>query len=236
MCIVIVNQKNNTLSKKVLRTCAENNPDSFGLMFHDGNKIVTYKTLNAKDFINSYYHFKLLAKNEMILHFRIATAGLIDINNCHPFEVSPNLFYMHNGIISEHSHAKSMFSDSYLFNERILKKLPLNFLDSQGCIELISKYVEGSKLVFLWNDEVRIINEHLGITASNGNWFSNSSYKSFELEYDYRDWQYYGYDGFNSCNNIQDLNQHCDLCGNILVTDVEIEEAICIRCAERIDK
>lgn len=179
MCIAILNQKG-TLSKKTLAECWLNNADGAGLAYFDGAKIVIEKEMKSfKCFYDTYYQ----KRNEhpdkdFLIHFRIATHGKINETNCHPFKINKTSAFIHNGIISRLS-TKGEFSDTYQFNEMIIKKLPVNWMKSKTVIELVEGYIGYSKLVFLFGNSSLILNERLG-KWDKGNWFSNNSYKPVE--------------------------------------------------------
>lgn len=206
MCIAILNTKG-LLTKETLKTCWTNNPDGAGMIYvTDKNALVTFKELNSFDrFYKEYSKQRKLNKDSnFVLHFRIATSGKIDLNNCHPFKVSKDLAFVHNGMIDIEQVTKD-FSDTYSFNQTILKELGKNFLYNEAIVRLIEGYIGYSKLVFLNNfNEATIINELLG-SWDGANWYSNDSYKPRAT----KKYEHYGYGyyskGYNNANT-------CDLC------------------------
>jgi len=180
MCIAILNTKG-LISKKTLKNCWENNPDGAGLAYPEAGAMKTYKEL--KDFKSFYKHYadvrtRLPDNVNMLIHFRIATHGKINETNCHPFLINKNTAFIHNGVISNSKMGTSPdFSDTYLFNQTILKKLQSNFIANEAILNLLASYIGGSKLVFLnGNNEWSIVNEKSGIWDKD-NWFSNTSYE-----------------------------------------------------------
>ncbi|MBL1214691.1 MAG: hypothetical protein HND52_15150 [Ignavibacteriae bacterium] len=178
MCIIILNTKEH-LSKEILNECWDSNNDGAGLMYAIDGSINTFKELKTFNTFYDYYstlrsEFK---KTKIALHFRIATSGKIDTNNIHPFKVNEKLAFMHNGMIDIPLQRKSKVSDTIAFNQKILKQLPHNFLNNVAMRELIARYVERSKLLFMnYQGKYWILNEHLGHWDKKGNWFSNYSY------------------------------------------------------------
>jgi len=176
MCIIIVN-KQSTLSKETLHECWNRNPEGSGLLWTENNKLMTYKTLTA--FSNFYDKYKEIRKQEgvIILHSRIATEGKVDRINCHPFLVNENLGFCHNGIIDTGYETKDC-SDTYTFNEVVLKELQVDFLQNPAIMMMLAEYIGKSKLALLNNEgKFWIINEKLGHWDEEGNWYSNDSYK-----------------------------------------------------------
>lgn len=223
MCIIILNTKGK-LPKETLKTCYENNSDGMGLMFSDGKKLQSHKELKNFDSFYEVYA-KIRERNPKAnigLHFRIKTHGMVNLENCHPFEVNPKLYFMHNGIIRIESKNPNL-SDTFVFNERILKGLKRNFLNNHSIIELIENYIGYSKLLFMNNKgEYKIINENLGVWKSE-NWFSNYTYQKEERKYLSDDY-YYG------CELTEDEFDDCDECGKPLLSKYESELGLCHKC------
>lgn len=179
MCIAIYNPNNVTLKKKVLKNCWDNNTDGAGMLYLDGGVLKVHKEMTN---FNNFYSFyqdvrRNHSKSHIVLHFRISTHGKINETNCHPFLVNNKLGFVHNGIISNSPYSKD-FSDTYMFNEHILQKLPSDFLHNDALTELITEYIgTGSKLIFFDDtNQAYIFNEKAGVW-DNGCWFSNTTYK-----------------------------------------------------------
>jgi predicted glutamine amidotransferase len=181
MCIAILNTPNNILPFDTIESSLYSNPDGFGLIATDRGKLIIQKSMSINpDKIYGIYlkHREDLPDSNIVLHFRIATAGKVNIENCHPFQVRPDLAFVHNGIIGQGSRKHS---DTYLFNET-LKKLPSSFLSNSGTVDLIKRSIGASKLVFLSDmNEATIINEDMGHSDTFGNWYSNRSYQQYKF-------------------------------------------------------
>jgi hypothetical protein len=176
MCIAILNtKKGGLISDESIYNSWENNDMGGGLLWNKSGKLNVFKTKTYAEFLSMYK--SLRADNDVeniVLHFRIATSGYDGMHNIHPFLVSENLGFVHNGVIN--GLGDKDYSDTYYFNE-MLKNLHGNFLKNITIIELIENYIGYSKLIFLNNDgRYRIINEHYGHWVGN-NWYSNDSYK-----------------------------------------------------------
>lgn len=225
MCIIVLNSREH-LSKELLHECWQSNSNGAGLMYAIDGKLNIFKEL--KNFKTYYEYYSTLRKEfkktKIALHFRIATSGKIDTNNIHPFMVNEKLAFMHNGIIDIPLQKKSKISDTIAFNQKILKQLPQNFLNNHAMTELMSRFIERSKLLFMNNQgKYWIINEHLGHWDKKGNWFSNFSYCETT---------------FLTNSNIQwthDLidYEYCQYCGIELLEDREIANETCYGCMQR---
>lgn len=179
MCIIIANAPFNTLSKETIKNSWNNNDHGAGLMYVNEGEIVIKKELHSvQKFYKAYTKArKDCPESNIVLHFRISTHGKINTDNCHPFSVNEGLAFAHNGIISNAPRSAD-FSDTYMFNQTILKSMPDGFIRNNAIRELIHNYIgTGSKLVFLdKNNTVEIINEKAG-HWDNGNWYSNYTYQ-----------------------------------------------------------
>ena len=187
MCIAILNKKEATLKRELLKNCWDNNGDGAGLLYIDNKKqMKTFKELKSFEvFYQEYSRVKKsYGKRNIVLHFRISTHGKIDETNCHPFLVNDNLGFVHNGMIYDVPTSKD-YSDTYMFNEVVLKNFTEGFEYNEIILDMLEGFIGGSKLVFLnTNNEYAIVNEKAGHWA-NGCWFSNGSYKYVSNYVDY---------------------------------------------------
>lgn len=181
MCIAILNTKiGGRLPKNYIKNSWDNNDMGGGLLWNREGKLSTYKTYNYKQYLTKYNKLRNDSKvDSIVLHFRIATSGKDGIENLHPFLVNEDLGFVHNGVIGGLGDLKH--SDTYKFNE-ILKGFTHDFLSCKTTKAFINNYIgSGNKLLFLdKNGKHTIINEKAGHWDEfNGNWFSNSSYESY---------------------------------------------------------
>lgn len=164
-------------------------------MFNDYDKVVIMKGfMTCEEFYlrlqtaNEFYHLK---EKGLVIHFRIATSGLKDKGNCHPYPISNDnldlrksfitteLGIAHNGIIRSYNGKDKILNDTQLFIKNDL--FELNSLDKKlykNVIfqSMIERLIDGSRLVFL-NKKGEIIK--LGKWFHNGNYyFSNLNHVS----------------------------------------------------------
>ena len=251
MCIAILNTKQTTLKKQLLRNCWENNGDGAGILYiNNDNKLEFFKEMNNFDtFYDKYIDVrKKYGKRNMVLHFRISTHGKVNTTNCHPFLVSDSLGFVHNGMIYDVP-TSTEFSDTYMFNESILKNFTDGFEYNETIMDMIEGFIgSGSKLVFLNdNDDYFIVNEKAG-HWNLGCWFSNSSYKQVNDWVDFGgikkkkiqantkaydtplSWSVWDMDGREYTNQVG--SRFCECCDTVLRTDEEIDGGICEWCIE----
>lgn len=187
MCIIAVQPVGTSIPDEYLDQMWKNNPDMAGYSFVKDGALVTKKFTTLAEFKGAYLNdwWEYGADSTFLLHFRIKTHGAITLENCHPFQVHPELVFAHNGIISIKIPDKfKEYSDTWYFNRSVLRQLPRNFLRNQAVMELIREYIGHSKLAFLdASGNYHIVNEQLG-QWEKGVWYSNSTF---------RPWQMYSY-------------------------------------------
>lgn len=150
-------------------------------MVHDpkANKVIMRKGFfTLESFMKAFGPYM---EHKAVIHFRMATHGELDADNCHPFMVNDNLGFVHNGQIHNVKEWDKTKSDTWHFNESILKPLHRSFgvdiVKHRTVRHLIERYINRNKLVFMDNlGDVTIYNEELGIWDA-GCWFSNDTYQ-----------------------------------------------------------
>lgn len=254
MCIAILNTKQTTLKKQLLKNCWENNGDGAGMLFiNNDNKLETFKEMKSFDnFYDKYiYVRKNYGKRNIVLHFRISTHGKVNETNCHPFNISDKIGFVHNGMIYDVP-TSADYSDTYMFNEEVLKNLKPGFEYNKTMLEMLEAFIgSGSKLVFLNDDDdFFIVNEEAG-HWNLGCWFSNSSYKQVNDWVDFGgikkkknsfasigsssfNWSYQDKTGigYNSRETFITSNHECTECNIKLRNDNEIDAGLCDWCME----
>lgn len=251
MCIAILNTKQTTLKKQLLRNCWENNGDGAGILYiNNDNKLEFFKEMNDfNTFYDKYIDVRSkYGKRNMVLHFRISTHGKVNTTNCHPFIVNDSLGFVHNGMIYDVP-TSTEYSDTYMFNESILKNFVSGFEYNETIMEMLEVFIgSGSKLVFLNdNNDFFIVNEQAG-HWNLGCWFSNSSYKQVNdwvdfggikkkkvtvtgpLHNDSFSWSLYKDDYLDHTPSIH--SRFCECCDTVLRTDEEIDGGLCEWCIE----
>lgn len=240
MCIAIVKPKDKIIPKEVLRTCAEANPDGMGFAYCKGNTIYMYKNLN--DFEKFYEKYaEVETTSNMLIHFRIATHGNVEINNCHPFVLNKRMVLIHNGIISGYGSKTENKSDTKDFIEKVIGNISYKQWDNPSFRQLVGEAIGYSKFGILdVTGKYFIINEHKGFW-DDGVWYSNKSYKPKEVVttkkssvYDYSkryddDDEYY-YDWKKDTSSSYKSIFYCDGCKKTFYIDGYKHQAQCPHC------
>lgn len=260
MCIIIAKYRGNKLpSKKTLENCFYNNNDGAGIAYTKHGEVYIDKGYNKFD--EFYKRLKELDKKynlkeeNVLLHFRIGTSGNMDATATHPFPISdkvkklqaPQLSNLtaavaHNGVISDYAYKNDEgLSDTQNFIKDFLAPLQdLNnyFYKRKNIQQLIRKTIS-SKLAIIDKNDITLIGDFE--QGSDGNWYSNQSYKSdyfkasknkyysdySSFDYDWKDynWRDYNYYTSNSIyhKKTSDLMELDDKC-YILEQGKELED------------
>lgn len=190
MCLLTFMNEGTTASIDDLSVGAINNPDGFGFAIHAGNKVIRKSGLNFDAVLDEFLKERAKHSGPALFHSRITTHGGTNLGNCHPFQVGrdTSTVVAHNGMLPiKEANGKS---DTRIFAEHLFPSWGgVRTLDSRKMRKKLSKFADGSKLVFLTADrnasqDFYIINEKLGHWVD-GIWWSNSSYK----------WSRYSYSG-----------------------------------------
>jgi hypothetical protein len=217
MCIIAIQPKGIKISQKTLKNCWDNNGHGAGIMYAHNGKIIVKKEL--KDF-NKFMQIKKDADRydtNIVIHFRIATSGGVNYENCHPFKVNDQVYFCHNGILDIEVPIYSKINDTQIFNNNFLKGLPVNFVRNDSLMQLIEFSIGiNNKFVFLdCYGDFYIINENIG-TWQNGAWYSNKSYLSMPTYFN-KSYAHNITDEFEEDD--EEITMPCECCGEVI--DIE---------------
>ena len=120
MCLIIYKPNGVNVPEELLRSAITHNNDGFGLMFPENGKVVVYKDHRSEYVYEPYFRH---AEKEMLIHLRMQTHGKINLDNTHPFHIGGETWFMHNGVLLIDTKKKPDMSDTWHFNEKVLKWL-----------------------------------------------------------------------------------------------------------------
>lgn len=185
MCIIAVIPKDKSISKNTLYNMFKNNPDGTGIGYVDknNNKLAIIKGIfSPTELYEKYKYAKDNSKSDIIIHCRLATHGRINTEMCHPFFVNEHLLFAHNGIISGMPFSRTV-SDTYQFNEYILKQFKEGFEYNNIILEYLEKSLgRFNKLAFLNDEGLSIVTNrdewvsYKGVLYSNKTFLSDNEY------------------------------------------------------------
>jgi predicted glutamine amidotransferase len=186
MCIAIYHDPYCALDRQEFENSWRNNPDGGGFSyFNKQGKPVIQKFMFKSDMYEAYYRaVEKYEESPFLVHFRIATHGQVNEDNAHPHRVNENMTLIHNGIIPVLMEKTEKRSDTRVFVDEYLSKLPHNWVDDEELFHMVEEFIGWSKIVLLNSDSrlkqhVYILNEQDGHWAEDGKtWYSNSSYST----------------------------------------------------------
>ena len=175
-CVIIYKPKGVKVSKAELQRAYKQNPDGAGIMARTGKNLICRKGyFTFEDF---YANYLQLEQYEMAIHMRIATSGLVDKNNCHPFQ-HQQLGMVHNGMITIPLCSPNK-SDTWHFFQLIKRE---DVFNSMLKSEVEYEIGLGNKLVFMHATRGTVIyNEQQGLWK-NDCWYSNDYHNIPKTKY-----------------------------------------------------
>lgn len=168
MCVILYKKKESKIDLETLLLARNTNPDGMGLAYFDGNEVIFERNLKPnKNDLKAC--IKKTEDKEAIFHFRIATSGGINIENCQPvYNKGANFLLFHNGVVHSLNGVSATASDtvllSYLLEHNEVDK---NKLLEKIAIKTFSKFVLINEFnqIFLFGD----FKDYKGLLCSNLN-------------------------------------------------------------------
>lgn len=183
MCIAILTLPGKVLERKVFDKCWRSNSHGVGYAYIDDftGEVRVDKGFMTLDAAYNRYA-QLSAKNgvnhPMLVHFRAATVGGVDRDNCHPFNVKGGAM-IHNGTFWHDKAAKK--SDSRMLAEMMYNELHYANLDANKAA--FQKAFGYNRVAFLFKDgKYLLFSEHYNLSRgqlgqwSDGIWYSNGGW------------------------------------------------------------
>lgn len=178
MCLLVSQPKTVSFTDSFLSDVYDKNSDGLGVMYAEDGKLHIYKCLpaNAKDFIDFYR--KHAANRGCMWHARMRTHGDVDKDNCHPYQVTDDIWLAHNGILSTGNYADHTKSDTWHFIKNVLRPAltaqPDLMLDKEWIDFMGDLIGSGNKFGLVRADgESCIINRRQGVEFMQS-WLSNT--------------------------------------------------------------
>lgn len=126
MCLIIHKKKDDILTKPFLEDVYAFNADGWGAMWLDTDGTPCTAKGMKYDTFEKFYDEHLQDK-EVMLHFRMATHGSVNVSMAHPFTISDGVYLMHNGVFHgpNYTDPTKVMSDTALFVEELKDSLEL---------------------------------------------------------------------------------------------------------------
>lgn len=178
MCVAIYLPAGESISNKTLKQCYAANPHSIGYMFATEGLLIVQKFMAYPEFLAAFRaQRERHTETDFVIHFRIASSGEIDLDNCHPFHISQDVAFCHNGILDD-CYGDKKRNDTRHFSDDVLAPLVRTYgydiLFQPAMRELIEGNI-GYHNKFIFMDatgRVAICNEYAGFLIGE-TWFSN---------------------------------------------------------------
>lgn len=178
MCIAIYKPADKFVDWEDMREAERCNSDGWGFAVRlpEGRLLARRGLSGYQGFREAFEPF---ARFQAIIHFRIRTHGAVKLGNCHPFMVSKSLAVIHNGMINIDQNVNAKRSDTWHFNELVLRQFYAARKDfwRHSAYKFVIEQMSYNKFVFLSaGGGHAIYNESEGHWAG-GIWYSNRSYQ-----------------------------------------------------------
>lgn len=185
MCLAIYKPGGVIVPSDAYRNGFASNSHGAGFSYVEDGKLVTVKGLFTFD--DFWRAFQPHENKQAIVHFRFATSGLRDNDNCHPFEISSDTAMIHNGVLSIERNVNPDRSDTWHYCELVLRPFAArdpNFFVRPDVVFMGEAAIGHDKFCFLRADgQWAIWNEGRGEWDGDA-WFSNTSYADCYVRYD----------------------------------------------------
>lgn len=198
MCIAIVQPAGCKIKEDHLRNSFEGNSDGAGFAYVKEGKVVVEKGfMTLHPFLDRYeeIHETFGKEAPVLAHCRIATAGKISKDNCHPFRIKGGAM-IHNG------HLWNTEYDGEKSDTREFAEIFYNILDYDSIIKAVHSYdfleiIGYDKMAFLYDDGRFttagdwVSDEDSGVLFSNRGYSSGRGHNplaSFNDDWDYDMW------------------------------------------------
>lgn len=190
MCIVIAKTSAaKAPTEEILRRCWNANPDGAGFAFVNTDKEISIRKglMKIDDLLAALDPVLKVGSASYVIHFRIATHGIKDETNTHPFfAIKDKLAIVHNGILPYAALVKrgEGRSDTNAFTEDILSKLPEGWHKDPAWRHVIEEYMgPGNKIAALGPDGIKLLNK-TGWTEdleNPGCFYSNAGFRGYHV-------------------------------------------------------
>lgn len=177
MCILIHHTEQTAFGREHLADFYSRNSDGFGALIKGERGMEVVKTLGNLDEIEELYKSRIFGR-EAIIHFRMQTHGDIDMTNCHPYQVTNDIWMAHNGVLSTGNAADKTKSDTWHYINDYLKPMleaHPELIHNPAFIKMVGDHIGTSnKFGFMdYRGRIAIVNRSAGVEHFNA-WLSNT--------------------------------------------------------------
>lgn len=166
MCVIISKPSSVLMpSLTELKAAWNHNPDGAGLLYkreNDNQFTIVKGFMNWKSFKKYIKKANFKTCDHVSFHFRIATSGNVNSENCHPFPISSknsdlkktslktNKALIHNGVLFS---PNGQYSDTQIFTKYLSLKNLVD-LSNDKKLEKINNMISGNRVMIAENDNI----------------------------------------------------------------------------------
>jgi len=176
MCLIIHHPAGHTVSRRDFVEISDRNPDGFGLMTAHGGTLHTARTIGDIEHAYALYS-EFAAGRAAVLHWRFATHGTVTLDNAHPFTLTRDIAFVHNGMLSCGTPDADASDTAHLARvllAPIARDNPDALFHADTRAVLSPMIGTGNKLAVMDNQgRVSIFNRAAGVEYR-GRWYSNT--------------------------------------------------------------
>lgn len=167
MCIIILDLEGGQLEEKYLRNLYDRNHDGFGIIsLKEGTPHEPEKIANPTSVDEVLELWNRYNDGPYIAHMRLRTHGIIDEDNCHPYELGGDNYFFHNGMMNFVKQIDDKKSDTWHFAEYFLKPMGDALFEKLEIPEFcatLEKMIGTNKFAFYHHSkQVYVVNEKAG--------------------------------------------------------------------------
>ncbi len=189
MCVIIIKPENLQITHDTIKKCHDSNPHGSGIAIRKDSK--TFRVDKGIRLDELWNLVKTNMNKEMVIHFRLRSAGQISPEMCHPFPIDKN----HNKL---HYEAKSMlFHNGTLPQFMGTRTTNQEFSDSYRLSKILRKVNKSEKNALLnaLSDRNKFVLIDRGKISTYGEWEIRNGLKFSNLYWDFDWWRkYYHYE------------------------------------------
>ena len=184
MCLLVYKHPSVTFPTQHALEAAYSNRNGFGIAYHDGTRWQLHKTMELTTHVEA---LEAATPYPALIHYRLATHGVEDTSNVHPFlvgdpEDADAFVVAHNGIIDITAESPDdPRSDTRLFVEHVFAHLQPGWRDDSILLGQIERMLGHNKVAVLFSDGIRVLfGESKGHWSDDKQiWYSNHSYRRY---------------------------------------------------------
>src|SRR5437660_7803104 len=154
MCLAILLPHDAKLSKEHASAGFSRNREGAGFAYIHKNKVIVEKGFfDFDEFWQRFNEIQQKNTKPKLVHFRIATCGKVNEQNCHPWKLNDSAALIHNGTFDEFKDEPERISDTGLFVEKRLLPIFSKYkypLPNKGLSWMLEKVISNQKVAIIY--------------------------------------------------------------------------------------